>query len=101
MKHLYSSYISSVRIVLRHLALLLCLCVMSSGAVAQCLSGWTYRVPVTVTNTSGSTLTSFQVKVTLNTAALITAGQMQSTGADIRFTDGSCNSLDYWIENQT
>jgi hypothetical protein len=68
---------------------------------AQCNSAWQYVVPVKVTNTTSDGFANFQVKISVNTAALISAGKMQSTGADIRFADASCNNLSYWIENGT
>ena len=57
-------------------------------------------MPVTVTNNTSVSLNSYQVKITINTAALISAGKMISTGDDIRFIDAnSCNNLNYWIES--
>lgn len=57
-----------------------------------------YRQTVSITNSSGSNLTNFQVSFTLDTATLITAGKMQSDCDDIRITDISGNLLNYWIE---
>ena len=64
-------------------------------------SSWQYRRAITINNTSNSnTLSNYQVLVTLDTASLISAGKMQSTGADIRFTDSDgLTSLSYWIES--
>ena len=59
----------------------------------------TYKIPITINNTgNSSTLTNYQVQVNINTASLISAGQMQSDCADIRFADSSGNLLPYWIE---
>jgi len=61
-----------------------------------------YFIPVTINNTgNSSTLTNYQVEVTVNTAALITAGKMESNCADIRFQDSdqSTNITNYWVEN--
>ena len=60
---------------------------------------WYWRRPVIITN-SGGTLMDCQVLVTLDTAALVTAGKMKSDGSDIRFagSDGYTN-LSYWIES--
>ncbi len=66
---------------------------------AICLPGWRYNRSVTVTNTNPSAYTNQPVKVILNTQALITAGKMLANGNDIRFTDGSCNVLHYWIDS--
>ncbi|NPA33394.1 MAG: DUF2341 domain-containing protein [Chlorobi bacterium] len=62
------------------------------------LRQWSYRIPITLTNISGNTIADVEIPVTINTAAFIGAGKMQSTGADIRFTDSSCNPLPYYIE---
>src|ERR1043165_1257479 len=98
----FSDVGSAMLTLARNLWLLVILMLLSPlAATAQCLTAWGYTQPITVTNSSGGTLSNFQVKVTLNTQALIGASQMQSTGADIRFTDGSCNNLNYWIENGT
>ncbi|MFC1925980.1 DUF2341 domain-containing protein [Chloroflexota bacterium] len=58
-----------------------------------------YRKPITINNT-GSTLTDYQVKITVDTETLIGQSKMQSDGDDIRFTssDGS-TGIDYWIES--
>jgi hypothetical protein len=66
---------------------------------AQCLPGWGYNMPITISNPNASILTNFQVRLTVNTAALVGAGQMQANGNDIRFMDGLCNNIDYWIES--
>jgi len=65
----------------------------------SCLSAWLYRLPITINNPNSTAVTNFQVGITINTQALITAGKMQSNGNDIRFTDGSCNVLNHWIES--
>ncbi len=59
---------------------------------------WLYRVPIQVTNSSGSTQTDFQVSFTLDTSSLITAGKMNSSCNDLRVTDISGKILPYWIE---
>jgi predicted ribosomally synthesized peptide with SipW-like signal peptide len=61
---------------------------------------WYYRVPITITNSSGSTVSNYQLKIILNTQSLITAQKMQSTGADIRFTqsDGQTLINNLWVE---
>jgi hypothetical protein len=66
---------------------------------AQCFPAWGSYMPITIANPNASTLTDFQVKLTVNTAALIGAGQMLANGDDIRFSDGLCNNIDYWIES--
>lgn len=47
-------------------------------------------------------LTNYQVQVTINTQALVSAGKMQSAGQDIRVTDNDkCTALDFWFEPTT
>lgn len=64
-----------------------------------CFTNWNYRKPILITNNNAADLTDFQVKIVLNTASLVTAGKMLSTGNDIRFSDSICNSLSYNIED--
>ncbi|MFH1959580.1 MAG: DUF2341 domain-containing protein, partial [Patescibacteria group bacterium] len=59
--------------------------------------GWGYRKSVAITN-AGADQTDYQVAITLDTAALITAGKMQSDCDDIRITDHQGKVLPYWIE---
>ena len=61
---------------------------------------WPYRVGYTVTN-GGSALTNYQVKLTLNTANLISLKKLQSSCADIRVASQDGTSLTYWLENNT
>ena len=72
---------------------------MSVTAQFSCLSNWSYRLPITINNPNAIPVTNFQVGITINTQAFIAAGKMQSNGNDIRFTDGSCNVLNHWIES--
>ena len=58
---------------------------------------WGYRQTVDITN-AGSAQTDFQVVITLNTSALITAGKMQTNCNDIRITDANKKVLPIWIE---
>ncbi len=58
-----------------------------------------YRRPVLVSNTSGSTLTNEDVLVLIDTASLITAGKMQGDCDDLIFTDSDeTTTLKYWVE---
>ncbi|MEM1725260.1 MAG: DUF2341 domain-containing protein, partial [Thermoplasmata archaeon] len=64
------------------------------------LSGWQYRIPITITERSGNTLTDYQVLVVINTQNLISQGKMRSDCGDIRFTDSDgITLLNYWIES--
>jgi hypothetical protein len=63
------------------------------------LSGWSYRKPVTISN-SASSLTDYQVLVTLDTQSLISNQKMRSDCGDIRFTDSDSQTLlNYWLES--
>jgi len=83
-----------------HLVCIAIFFLVAQPAKSQCLTAWKYYMPVTVTNNVSSSLSDYQVKVTVNTASLISASKMISTGDDIRFVDPStCNTLYYWIES--
>ena len=69
------------------------------NAQSGCLPGWQYYTPVTVSNSNASALADFQVNLTINTQALIGAGKMNVDGSDLRFIDGCCNTLCYYIES--
>ncbi len=88
---------------MRRITLLILITLFSSGLIAQpCLSGWDYRSEIDVDNTSNaSVLTNFQVKLTVNTSALVSAGKASADGGDIRFLNSSGTNLEFWIENGT
>jgi len=80
---------------------LLLFCLNNFQSYSQaCLTDYRFRVPVTINNPNGL-LSNFQVRVNLNTQALILAGKMRIDGGDIRFTDGSGNTLSYWFDPNT
>jgi len=57
---------------------------------------WQYRMLINITENSGSTLTNYQVPITINTATF-NYSKAAASGDDIRFaTDGT--ECDYWIE---
>ena len=65
------------------------------------LSFGKYVRNITIDNSSNSSsLTDYQILITVDTATPISAGKMKSDGGDIRFYDGT-TSLNYWIENGT
>jgi hypothetical protein len=71
----------------------------ASSSTFTYIGGWRYRKSVTISN-STSALTDYQVSVTLDTVALISAGKMQSDCDDIRFTDtDGVTNLNYWLES--
>ncbi len=57
-----------------------------------------YRVPIIVTNVSGSSLYNYQILVTLNTAGRIAQSKLAADCGDLRFSDAYGN-LDYWLED--
>jgi Uncharacterized conserved protein len=67
-------------------------------------SEWDYRVPITIQERSGNTLTDYQVMLSVNTANLISQGKLKSDCSDIRFTylntsDDKEYEIPYWIES--
>ena len=63
-------------------------------------AGWSYRAPVTVTNSTGSPLTDYQVQVSLGIS--FSWGSVKTDGSDIRFTASDGTTLiPYWIESWT
>ncbi len=80
-------------------SILAALLLLPFAASAQCLPAWGYFQPITITNTLPQTLTNFQVKVTVNTAVPIGAGNMLASGDDIRFTYAGCTNVNYYIES--
>ncbi|MBL7766737.1 MAG: DUF2341 domain-containing protein [Chitinophagaceae bacterium] len=83
-------------------SLILLFCCMSVYQLAHALPiGWSYGQMVQVFNNTASTVTDYQVKLTVNTQALISAGQMNPDGSDLRFSpdcDGTV-LFNYWIES--
>lgn len=63
-----------------------------------CYNGWLYRAPITIVNPNAAPISAFEIKDTINTQALISAGKMKNDGSDIRFSDSLCNNIPYWIE---
>jgi len=62
--------------------------------------GWNYRRTVTINNTSGSTLTDYQVKIDLsNLTPPFIFGNANSDGSDVRITsDDGVTEIPFWIE---
>jgi Domain of unknown function (DUF2341)/CARDB len=60
-------------------------------------SAWSRRAPVVITETSGSALTDYQVKV-----VVAYDSDMKSDFSDVRFADATgANGLSYWLESKT
>ena len=64
---------------------------------SNCFGGWAYNSVVTINSDNVNALTDYQVKVVINTQALIAEGKMNADGSDIRFGDENCTELSYWI----
>lgn len=62
--------------------------------------GFAYKRPIVITNTVAE-LTNYPVKITVDTAALISSNKLKVTGEDIRFVDPSGNALNYWYQPET
>ncbi|MBL4658036.1 MAG: DUF2341 domain-containing protein, partial [Flavobacteriales bacterium] len=76
------------------------LLIISSNVNAQ-LIGWSYVMPVTITENSGSAISNHQVLITFNSQALISAGKMKSDGSDLRFATNTTGDtlIDFWLES--
>lgn len=74
--------------------------VLPCMASAQ-LAGWSTATPVTVTENSGNAFTGYQLRLVLDTAAMISNGVLNADGSDLRFgSDAQGSTLfDYWIES--
>ena len=75
------------------------LCVFAPNSFAQ-LANWNYGIPVTITETSGTTLTNHQIAIYIDTQTPIAAGQMNVDGSDIRAGEdvNGTSLLEHWIE---
>ena len=56
---------------------------------------WSQRKLITVTENTGSTLTNYQVELTVTYDS-----DMKNNFDDLRFTNASGTELDYWIESK-
>lgn len=70
--------------------------------VAKALpTGWFFAQAIQVQDNNGASITNYQLQLTINTQALITAGQLNANGSDLRFgkdCDGTI-MFNYWIES--
>ncbi|MDP1802070.1 MAG: DUF2341 domain-containing protein [Bacteroidota bacterium] len=64
-------------------------------------AGWLYKDAINVQENSNTLITNYQIKLTINTQALISATQMNANGDDIRFGKTCTGStlFNYWIES--
>ncbi len=73
---------------------------MGQALIGQnCLSGWRYYQPLTIQNPGNAPLLDVQVRFELNTGALVSAGKLQASAADLRITDAACNLLPFYVDS--
>ena len=66
----------------------------------DCFKDWAYVRTVNVNNVTGGGLLDHQVRLSINTQALIAASKMKPDGSDIRFTlSDCCTELPVWIQS--
>jgi Tfp pilus assembly protein PilV len=63
-------------------------------------NAWYYRLPISISNSTGAALTNYPVRLVINTAALISAGKMKADCSDIRIAIGT-TAIPFWLENGT
>ena len=78
----------------------LCFMLFISGNIYSQLLGWNYYTPLTLIETSGSSLYNYQARVVVPTLTYISAGHMNASGSDIRFGNDQYGTqlYNYWIE---
>ena len=87
--------------ILRSSLFTLIIFIFSLSSLSAQWEGWNYRRAITINNTSGSTLTDYQIKITLNSTTFETSfNNTNVDGSDLRITksDG-VTQLPFWIEN--
>jgi len=71
--------------------------VNSKYTTSNIMAGWSKKKAITITNSSGSILTDYQISLDISYDS-----DMQADFDDIRFTDSSVSTvLPYWIESKT
>lgn len=60
-------------------------------------TSWKYRQSIGVTNSSGLTLTDYQIPIFIDTFSLISGSKMKNDCSDLRITDSVGTTLPYWI----
>ena len=64
-------------------------------------TGWFFAQAIQVQDNNGTSITDYQVQLSINTQALISAGQLNANASDLRFgkdCDGT-TLFNYWIES--
>ena len=61
--------------------------------------GWAYRRTINVTNSSGTALTNYQIKVALNSSTPFDFDQANTDGSDLRFAaSDEVTKISFWFE---
>src|SRR5436190_2119581 len=58
-------------------------------------NGWSFNLPITITNSSNVGLRNYIMPIVINTGAIIAANHMQANGADIRFGSPCTGTKNY------
>lgn len=62
--------------------------------------GWNHSRTISITENSGTNVFNYQLRIIFDSQSLISAGQMNSDGSDLRFgTLCDVSNLNYWIES--
>lgn len=79
----------------------LCLVVLfSHSSIARQSCDWPFRTSVNIKENSGSNLSDYQVKLTINSSKLDARYTWSSAGVDLRIYDtNDTTPLDFWIES--
>lgn len=64
---------------------------------AQCLADWSYQLPIDVYHNYSFDVYNYQVKLDINTAALIGSGHLDANGDDIRFSIDCCTTIPHTV----
>ncbi|MCR9143879.1 MAG: DUF2341 domain-containing protein [bacterium] len=74
---------------------------LAVNATIQGFAGRLYRTAITVDNAANSsTLSNYQIALTVDTAALIAAGKLRTDAGDLLFTDSDgSTTIPHWIES--
>lgn len=84
----------------RRLILSLAILIFGALSVKGQLTAWKFKFPMMVKNDDGKTRTNYVFKLNINTQALVSSGNLDITGKDLRFSS-DCNGnslLNFWIE---
>lgn len=83
---------------------LLLLCLFSGIAQllwSQCGNQNRFASSFTITNTTTNVFINKPVRLVMNTATQISAGQMAANGSDIRVGTACCSLMNFWIDSTT